>query len=175
MDDKLEKILEYARKVVENCYDGYTLQLKKVCSNLGLTYYEATFADDTISGMLMKSEDSDSYEIIVNDKHSVNRKRFTAAHEIGHYISFLNKSHSYTILNENKQLEDHVFFRKDKEQSLAEVEANRIAAEILMPENIIKQFYYEGKQIEEISKIFGVSDDAVSIRLITLGFMRDSW
>jgi Zn-dependent peptidase ImmA (M78 family) len=170
-----KEIKDYVQDLAADCYKDYSLQLKKILKKLKLSYFEGSFDDDTISGVLMKNKDDDSYEIIVNDKHSLKRKRFTAAHEIGHYISFLKNSYSKEWLENNSCFEDHVFFRKDSDQSRAETEANEIAAELVMPKRVISQFFYEGKTIEEISQIFVVSAEAVSVRLITLGFLKATW
>lgn len=169
------KMKDHIKTLAKDCYDDYSLQLKKVLKKLNLSYFEASFDDDTISGVLIKNKDNDSYEVIVNDKHSLKRKRFTAAHEIGHYISFLQDSHSKEWLLRNGCFEDHVFFRKNSEQSKAETEANEIAAELLMPEHLITQFFYEGKSVDELSQMFVVSAEAVSVRLVTLGFLRTTW
>lgn len=170
-----KEIRDYIRALTVNCYEDGALQLKKVLDALKLSYFEGSFDDDTISGVLMKNKETNAYEIIVNDKHSLKRKRFTAAHEIGHYISFLKNSYSKEWLENNGCFEDHIFFRKNSEQSKVETEANEIAAELLMPKRLISQFFYEGKTIEEISQIFVVSAEAVSVRLITLGFLKATW
>lgn len=170
-----KEIKDYAQELAADCYEDDSLQLKKILKKLKLSYFEGSFDDDTISGILMKNKETNAYEIIVNDKHSLKRKRFTAAHEIGHYISFLKNSYSKKWLESNGCFEDHVFFRKNSEQSKEETEANEIAAELLMPKRLISQFFYEGKTIEEISQIFVVSAEAVSVRLITLGFFKATW
>jgi Zn-dependent peptidase ImmA (M78 family) len=53
-----------------------------------------------------------------------------------------------------------------------ETEANLIAANILMPEHTVISFFNEEKTIEEMSRLFSVSAEAISIRLVTLGLMR---
>ncbi len=169
------EIRDYIQELATDCYEDYSLQIKKILKKLKLSYFEGSFDDDTISGVLMRNKDSDSYEIIVNDKHSLKRKRFTTAHEIGHYISFLKNSYSKKWLEDNGCFEDHLFFRKDSDQLSAEIEANEIAAELLMPKKVISQFFYEGKTVDEISQIFIASAEAVSVRLITLGFLKAIW
>jgi Zn-dependent peptidase ImmA (M78 family) len=57
-----------------------------------------------------------------------------------------------------------------------EKEANYFAANILMPENIVKDYiekndidFYEDLDIQKMAKAFGVSSSAMTYRLINLG------
>ena len=45
-----------------------------------------------------------------------------------------------------------------------EKEANEFAAELLMPENLVKEKWYECKSVYKMAKYFGVSEIAMSIR-----------
>ncbi|NJK70871.1 MAG: ImmA/IrrE family metallo-endopeptidase [Thermales bacterium] len=73
--------------VNEKYYVHGKLDLNLLCKDLGIHVYEVEFLDEGISGAIQKSK-SDNWEIFVNRAHHINRKRFTVAHEIGHYISY---------------------------------------------------------------------------------------
>ena len=87
------EIHRYISDLTKGLYKGYELQIDELCKKLDLQCFVADFEDD-VSGAIIKDDNSNSYSIYANRKHPRNRRRFTFAHEIGHYISYLNKSYS---------------------------------------------------------------------------------
>ena len=112
-----------------------------------------------------------------NSTHAPVRQRFTIAHEISHYILHLKK-------NQKSQLFiDRFVFRRDENSSTGndreEVEANRFAAALLMPETfvrkVIERFDFDlddSEAIDSLAKRFNVSTAAMTNRLTTLGLLR---
>lgn len=92
------------------------------------------------------------------------RRRFTLAHELGHY--FLHSQQG------EKKLKA---FRLGT--SLAEREANYFAAELLMPEQMFREDFKSIKDLEgderiaKIAKMYHVSFSAASVRLSALGLI----
>ena len=128
----------------------------------------ADFDDDKISGSILRDDNNETYSIYVNRKHPPNRRRFTIAHEIGHYISFLKGSYSKEVLEKNGALEDYaIMFREEGKCSEAETEANLIAAEILMPEEKVRELVEQDLTIEEMADKFFVSPASMAIRVQT--------
>lgn len=165
------EIKQFISEKAKGLYDGYFLDLVKLCDRLGLNCYEAVFENNGLSGAILKDEDGERFSIYVNKDHHPNRQRFTIAHEIGHYISYLLHSHSYQQLAESDGFEDYLLaLRADGVISNAETEANQIAAELLMPEAIVKELVNRDASIETMKKTFGVSEAALSIRLNSLGY-----
>ncbi|RKF32293.1 hypothetical protein BCY89_13935 [Sphingobacterium siyangense] len=136
---------------------------------IDLVYY--TFEDD-ISGVLVLNDDSTT--IGVNQgQHNV-RRRFTIAHELGHFI--LHK-------DQGKMFMDKILFRKNsnqysEKQEQLEKEANNFAANILMPEKIVKKLFsesikdfYDDLSIQKLAERFEVSASAMTYRLINLGLI----
>ncbi|MBX9685877.1 MAG: ImmA/IrrE family metallo-endopeptidase [Candidatus Obscuribacterales bacterium] len=132
--------------------------------------------EDDVSGMMVTCEDG-SVSIVVNSGHHKNRHRFSIAHELGHY--FLHRAMSPIFVDSNK-----VFFRDARAaegNNKQEIEANAFAAELLMPETKVRQYFpssfslMEVEQladdIEKVAKKFGVSSAALSIRLHRLGIL----
>jgi len=115
----------------------------------------------------------------INSDESHERQRFTIAHEIGHL--FLHKKDKV-----NFELDGVVLFRDGHSSvgtDVREIEANRFAAELLMPEaGLRKRLAKEGnvdlvgekiktnKLIATLAKEYDVSPQAMSIRLATLYF-----
>lgn len=52
----------------------------------------------------------------------------------------------------------------------AELEANEIAAELLMPQEGVTRMFDEGKNIEEMADFFVVSESAMTMRLLNLNY-----
>lgn len=95
------------------------------------------------------------------------RKRFTLAHELGHF--FLGHDTSQIEFRQNiNALELAIlgYYHDDDEK-----EANEFAGELLMPEEEVKQLYNLVKDSDKLSKIFGVSYQAMEVRLKRLGLI----
>ncbi|MEM6603185.1 MAG: ImmA/IrrE family metallo-endopeptidase [Pseudomonadota bacterium] len=124
---------------------------------MGLRIFEATYEDDDISGQIIRDEENNSYIIYVNAGHSHTRKRFTAAHELGHYVLHRDQI--------GDGITDDALYRS-RLSNPTEWEANRFAADILMPRD--KVDYYasiNGNNISILANIFQVSEQAMAIRL----------
>ncbi len=126
-------------------------------------------SDDEISGAIIKN--GKEVVIAVNPAHHTNRQRFTIAHELGHYF-----------LHEN--LEKHVdqirVAWRDAESSKAvnwtEIQANRFAAELLMPTRFILRDLDSLESIGAhtvalLASKYVASPDAMKIRLSQLGMI----
>src|SRR5712692_8711048 len=112
------------------------IDLEKIASSLKIPVLYDEF-DDHISGLLVVKNGKTS--IGVNKKHHPNRQRFTIAHELGHYILH----HKY---REDPNNDIHIdkkwaYFRSDatgRGVDEQERQANQFAAELLMPEELVK-------------------------------------
>ncbi len=88
-----------------------------------------------VSGMLIPApvDAKKSWIIMVNPTHSIERQRFTIAHELGHLVL-----HQYTSPHADGM--QRVRFRDDTSSAGTdrdEIEANQFAAELLMPEQFL--------------------------------------
>jgi Zn-dependent peptidase ImmA (M78 family) len=128
--------------------------------------------DGGISGMLYR--DATRTVIGVNAAHSLTRRRFTIAHELGHLQLHPGRP---LILDAPAR----VNFR-DRTASLAtdreEIEANAFAAALLMPERLILESveqvlgaeqYTPDELVRLLADDFRVSEAAMGYRLINLG------
>lgn len=122
----------------------------------------ATFKDPNTSGSIRRLRDG-SYLISVNKDHSDNRKRFTLAHEISHFLL-------HRDIIDQRGLVDDAMYRSGASRN-EEFQANRLAAELLMPEGLVKSFCKAGLTSPPlIAKVFGASEEAARIRLSQLGY-----
>ena len=89
--------------------------------------------DADLSGMIFMK---DAVIIVVNSLHHVNRQRFTLAHELGHF-----ELHMKEIGTEVHVDKKFLAFARDANSSLGwdrkEVEANRFASELLVPDRML--------------------------------------
>lgn len=136
----------------------------------GIVLQEESLEDD-VSGMLVIKDSQ--VTIGVNSCHHPNRRRFTMAHELGHYV--LHRSSSNVFFDESL-----LFFRNQKSSEgtqRQEIEANNFAAELLMPEPAIRQRLenpidaFNDKEVSSLASEFNVSSQALTIRLTKLGLL----
>lgn len=115
-----------------------------------------------ISGKLSREKQGDGqWTIRVNRHEHKNRQRFTIAHEIAHFL--LHKDQIKNSLS--AELTDDTFYRSGLPER-REWEANKLAAEILMPWSLIRSLTEAGKKTpSELANSLEVSEAAVSIRL----------
>lgn len=129
---------------------------------LGLRVYRSVLPA-SVSGMIQPSdEDRTVYEVRINKFESPARQRFTLAHEIAHFLLHKNDIRAGVI--------DSIMYRSQL-TSKKEAEANRLAADIVMPEAAVRDALREsGKAAndevaDELAHKFRVSTPAMKIRL----------
>lgn len=109
-------------------------------------------ADATISGAAEFDVDARTATIWVNRRESVVRQRFTLAHELGHIM----------LHPPGRQYRDETL----SDSSHMETEANRFAAELLMPAETVRQLALQSElSTRALARAFGVSVPALTIRL----------
>lgn len=143
------------------------VDINAIFSDLGIAFDKVLM--DEASGSITRN--GDSFSVSVNALESETRQRFTAAHELAHYLLHRdlmgdgNKMHRHidTLYAGGKQSGDVIFKRRH------EIEANRIAAQIVMPKKLVEQEHEKTPDIATLAKTFGVSKAAMEIRLKTLG------
>jgi Zn-dependent peptidase ImmA (M78 family) len=133
-----------------------------------------------ISGVIFFDDKENRFKILVNSSEPKERQYFTTAHELGHY--FLHKD---AIKNSaSKGFVDTIdgfdsaLFRappKTPEDRLREQEANNFAAELLMPEDKVKEVWNatNGRMaVEYYADFFAVSVSAMAIRMDRMGLRK---
>lgn len=136
------------------------VQTVELAQKLGLKVYHVPNWPNDLSGKIIRSAEqsgSSGFAIYVNKKHHKNRRRFTTAHEISHFIL-----HTDYI---GDGIADDGLYRS-RLSNVIEAQANKLAADILMPFHLINQKIEAGaNSVSELAKIFEVSESAMSIRL----------
>lgn len=127
-----KKAKETAIKILDRFGSKIPIDIDEIIKAHGIEVFEDDEMSTSISGILMIK--SESVGAMVNLFHPEVRKRFTLAHELGHYLMHRRKSNlfvdEFAVLYRGLRPEEGVDPR--------EVEANVFAAELLMPEDAIK-------------------------------------
>jgi Zn-dependent peptidase ImmA (M78 family) len=122
--------------------------------------------DGDLSGMIFR--DGNRTVIGVNSLHHPNRQRFTIAHELGHMLLHGNSK----IFIDRGSL----VYRRDATSSqgteVSEIEANRFAAELLMPRRFLERDLASAgidledeETLSKLAKKYGVSVQALMWRI----------
>lgn len=134
-----------------------------LANDMGIKVWTSQSLADDISGKLFKDvklAGESGYAILVNGKHVEGRQRFTIAHEIAHFILHRNEVGNGIV--------EDAFYRSSL-SSAQEVEANKLAAEILMPYSLITKVQASKaiapSDVPRLAKEFNVSEVAMKIRL----------
>lgn len=112
-------------------------------------------ADLTVSGLLIVPR----REIWVHRSDTHARRRFTIAHEIGHWICHRHGDPAVCHLDAGDA----------PERDPHEREANIFAAELLMPAAAVRRARADGGDATTLSAAFAVSAEAMAWRLFNLG------
>lgn len=134
-----------------------------VARQLGINVYSSALPAD-VSGYIVKRNATSAPDIFLNSEHSPVRQRFTCAHELGHYFAMLDRG---------ENAPDTYVFKRDGLASCgidsSEIYANQFAANLLMPEKVVRDLVREGFDVIEIARELHVSVDAMTHRMRNLG------
>jgi len=157
---------------------GFTkppVDVERVARHLGLKIAYAELGED-VSGLLISKGDTSL--IAVQAAEAPNRRRFTIAHEIGHFHlrhqfepgEHVHVDHGHAITPRNS--------RSSTGEDMKEIEANQFAASLLMPSKLvearIKALHTASLRDYHVTLLaneFQVSEQAMTIRLSTLGYL----
>lgn len=154
------------------------IPVESVANRRGIRVESVALGED-VSGLLVLH--GDNATIGYNEDHAPVRQRFTIAHELGHRFLHAEEAHeSGLFIDKTPRAE----FRRDNMSSMGtrsqEVEANRFAAALLMPELLLKSAAAEfggaidegdDDVLQELASRFEVSVQAMSLRLATLNLL----
>ena len=136
------------------------VQTIEIAEALGIKVYKAGNWPENLSAMIRKDPErggASGYAIYVNAKHPSVRRRFSIAHEIAHFA--LHR----TLIGDG--ITDDALYRSNMSNAV-EAQANRMAADILMPWHLIREATDRGiDTVEALAKYFDVSKSTMSIQL----------
>ena len=148
------------RETVQAHQTEAPIRLATIARAIGVEVLAATLPPG-ISGEIRPKADG-RFAIRVNRHDPIRRQRFTIAHEIAHFILHRDQIGS--------GLKDDVLYRSTLSDH-REAEANRLAANILMPQHLVDELLQNARaqQVEDIVNYladrFEVSEASMKIRL----------
>ena len=155
------EIENIASKVLaESSLDRLPIDPVTLANKHGIKINNAIFSEENLSGLIAKR--GETVTILINQKDSPARKRFTIAHELGHHFLHLSEDGEFvdSILDLYRTIE------VSETHYLKEVEANMFAAALLMPKDLVKEeFLRSSGDVSYLTKRFNVSETALMFRL----------
>lgn len=111
---------------------------------------------EKVSGLLVvcKKVDEDYATIGFNINHSWYRRRFTIAHEIGHFLM------------------GHTCTSRQDDGTHNEREADLFAGEVLIPTKLIKADFIKTPDLDVLSKLYRVSKEALTIKVMDARLLK---
>jgi Zn-dependent peptidase ImmA (M78 family) len=149
--------------IIERYTQDAPVRVEAIARELGLIVIQEEM-DPEIAGRIVKDTSSRSpagYTIYLNAKDPGRRQRFTLAHEVAHYML-------HRDLIGDGLIDDALY--RSKLGEWYERQANRWAADVLMPAALVRGLYRGGMvSFAELSRTLDVSESAIRIRLSELG------
>jgi Zn-dependent peptidase ImmA (M78 family) len=152
---------EAPMNVIQRHWHTIPVPVYRIIEEVGIDLQFKTL-DDDISGWIER-EPNGNYAIVVNTSHATSRQRFTAAHELGHYIYHrdllgdgVGDNRAYRAAGSSKP---NPMIRLTHER-----QANSFAANLLMPKHALAA-RPTNVDIGDLAREFGVSEAAMKIRL----------
>lgn len=151
--------------VIQRYMHEIPVKLGAMARELGISVKLSTLKPG-ISGNI-RLEGDGQYVIRINRHEIRERQRFTLAHEIAHFLLHRDE------IERLGGIEDNVLYRSGASEQ-KEYEANRLAADLVMPQkNIQSELETLGplasdEAIDQMAEIFQVSKAAMEVRLSTI-------
>ena len=142
-----------ARRIFKKYNLACPVNLYSLARRLNIEVYKTGDLPDRVSGAVNRLKDL-KWVATINRRHTYGRRRFTLAHEIGHVV-LKHRDVGFQTVKPRSKL------------TLRERQADVFAAELLMPKHIFQDAYFNRgiKDVNELVKLFGVSMQAVEIRI----------
>ncbi|MEO9601183.1 ImmA/IrrE family metallo-endopeptidase [Parasphingorhabdus sp.] len=146
-------------QVIKRHWDKTPVPINEIICDIGLPIEYKPLPDD-ISGYIER--ENGDYRIVVNANHAQTRQRFTAAHELGHYI--YHRDLLGEGVGDNRAYRTEGTDRPNMNiRPIHERQANSFAANVLMPKHRLVDV--AGETTLGLANRFGVSQEAMRIRL----------
>ena len=163
MSREMNRLSDEHKEILSRFLAQRPIPLGRLAAELGVPIKVASLGTG-ISGQI--SREDAGYVIRVNRNEARERQRFTIGHEIAHFLL-----HREVIDSSPNGITDTVLYRSGAPQQI-EFEANRLAADIVMPMDLVEKELQEGfggvvteATIEALASRFEVSKAAMEIRL----------
>ncbi len=145
---------------IEDLMKVAPIDVQTIADRLGLAVYQVSLAPG-VSGVLLREpayRTPSGFAVLVNGAEAYVRQRFTASHEIGHFVLHRDRV--------GNRVEDNYLLRAEGMSNAMEVEANKFAADLLMPWAVLNAHIQAGaSSVSSLAAAFQVSEIAMAIRI----------
>ena len=150
-----ENLEELTSRILVN-NDMYNIPVDpvKIAKTYDIEVYQGEL-DNKIAGAIRYYKEKDKFEILVNKKDPMVKKRFTIAEELGYYILY-EEIHVNLI---------------DKTINEEEKEVEYFAGALLVNKTLLENVYNSNSKILELAQLFKVSISSMTLRLNVLGLL----
>ncbi|NIJ39328.1 Zn-dependent peptidase ImmA (M78 family) [Sphingopyxis panaciterrae] len=161
--------MENEMQTVARYLGAAPVDLYAIFDALGIDYAEKPIGSGESAWIERKG---DRFSVVVNASEGATRRRFSAAHELAHYLLHRDlmqidgdrmNRHTDRLYGVPEDNPASPFTRQH------EIQANRLAAQIVMPAPLVRKKFAEYQNAGQLAAAFGVSKAAMEIRLKTLG------
>jgi Zn-dependent peptidase ImmA (M78 family) len=159
MPDLSQAPFDHALAAVMRHLQEWPVKVESIARDLGIpVVFDTTMTPDVAGKIVRENRGTPSgYVIYINANDGPRRRRFTLAHEIAHYVL-------HRDLIGDGLIDDGIY--RSKLGEMLERQASRLAADLLMPEGLVRALYAGGKQsLSDLAEAFDVSEQAIRIRL----------
>ena len=132
----------------------------KIAKTYDIEVYQGEL-DNKIAGAIRYYKENNKFEILVNKKDSMVKKRFTIAEELGYYILYEEKLKKEEI---HVNLIDKIINKEEKEVEYC-------AGALLVNKTLLEKIYNSNSTILELAQLFKVSISSMTLRLNILGLL----
>ena len=164
-----------AEKLVERLGETPPVNVKRIAQSLKLKVLFANLGPN-VSGLLIS--DGIEAQVCVQESDPEPRQRFTIAHEIGHhFLRHQFEGGEHVHVDQGNYISERGARASDGVDP-KEIEANQFAACLLMPSKFVHEKVTElgggpllDNHVSYLADTFKVSEQAMTIRLTTLGLL----
>lgn len=167
------------RDIIEELVNSVPVNIEALIRSAGIELNKNASQDEIRQGVNRNNigeirNENGVYKILVLGSDHYYRKRFTMAHELGHFVLHREKIDKAGTISDSENFSAN--FSENKITQEEERDASDYAAKILMPEDKIREIFKEtrpnkkdeNETIDEMSKMFQVSPKAMKLRLYLL-------
>jgi Zn-dependent peptidase ImmA (M78 family) len=156
--------IAYVRRVVKQLLRSAKIKtppvdLRAVTSACGLGYEEVDYFPDDVDALIVSTDDGSV--AVVNRRQSIVRRRFSLAHEIGHYVLHRDVA----VLEVDVSIDVPPSGEDGGEVSAREREANLFAGDLLVPLDFLKKVFRPGMTAADVAQVFEVSESVAAIAM----------
>jgi len=131
------------------------VDLAKAFEKILVEIEEGSFADANMSGTY--SREGDVGKLLLSQQDPREQKVFIVAHVLGHFLLHANTSRDVFFRNQITELDDEI--------NPEEREANIFAAAVLMPRQLVQQYWNASQDSVLLARKFGVTSEVAEFRV----------